>query len=144
MLVTGFQQPVPEARGDAKIHAGKMVVNGVMRAQSAIPAKLKLEAVQYVMEKAVANKTQQDAGGDTQDVMHLDKLGQIPEAAERGRHHEPRHSYGSLWGLMMYQVPRVSRRPSFMIDPTVESIFHERPGSESERKGKSHQPGAAA
>jgi len=62
MEVRGLQHLVPEARGDAKVPVGKMMVNNVMRAQPAVPAKLKIETVKYMVKSAVDNESQKYSG----------------------------------------------------------------------------------
>jgi len=121
------------------------MVNHVMRAQPAIPAKLKLETMQDMVKDAVHDEAQEYAGGDAQHVMGLYELrGHVPESAENCGHHEPWHRDQDLGRLVMDHVSGMRGRASFMINPSVEGIFDERPGNQPRQESESHQPGPAA
>jgi len=113
-------------------------------AQATIPAKLKIEAVQYMVKHAVDDKSQEYPRGDAQYVMRLELRSQIPEATEYGRDHEPRHGNQSFSRLVVHHVTCMSRRATFMINPAVKGVFDERPGRQPGRKGECHQPWPAA
>src|SRR6478672_2985780 len=61
VVVRSFQHQVPEPRRDAKIYVGKVMVNHVMRAQPAIPAKLKFETMQDMVKDAIHDEAQKYA-----------------------------------------------------------------------------------
>src|SRR5436190_19332261 len=145
LVVSSFQHQVPEPRRDPKIYVGKVMVNHVMRAQPAIPAKLKLKTVQDMVKNAVHDESQKYAGRDTQHVMGLYELrGHVPQSAENCGHYEPWHRDQDLRRLVMDQVSGMRGRTSFMINPSVEGVFDERPGDQPRQESETHQPGPAA
>ena len=73
------------------------MVNNVMCAQAAVPAKLKIETVQHMVKSAVDNEAQKYSGQDTQYVMRLhESRAHVPKATKYGRHHEPWHGNQSF------------------------------------------------
>ena len=52
-----FQHQIPEARRDAEIYVREVMMNDMMRAQPAIPAKLKFNTVKHVVKDAVDDET---------------------------------------------------------------------------------------
>jgi len=64
----------------------------VMSAQPAIPAKLKIETVKYMVKDAVENEPQKYARRDAQHMMRPQELrGHVPKTTKHGRHYEPGH-----------------------------------------------------
>ena len=66
-----------------------------------------------------------------------------PQAEHHGGDYEPRHRDQRFGRLVMFLMTDVRRRPAFVINPPMKSVFQQAPAQEARAKAGHHNQDAA-
>src|SRR5713226_8692744 len=136
---------IPKTTGDPEVHVGVLMMNEVVSSQFSILSILEMEVMMNVMKHAVEDEPGRQARHEGQDEMQMQPVSDdIPHARQKSRDDEPGHGDQRFGRFVMFLVTDVGRRPAFVIDPSMKSVFKQAPAQQARAKGDAQREDAGA